>query len=440
MRGLFAEGDAGLPGMQEVGHRPREQSGSSVRAVYAAVLGLVPERIGDEDTFTSLGGDSMSYIVTSTRLEPILGGLPANWQTLSVAELSKQVEARSSAPMAVAQSAKCGEVTDDRNWTSWFRLCRVETNVLLRAIAIVLIVGGHIGVMDIRGGAHLLLVIAGLNYARFQLSSPSRERRWRHGLASWCRVLVPSAIWLALVVTIGTEYGWAVLFGTNLFGPDGVSPEWRYWYVESFIAVFGIVIALMAVPLAHRAERRDPFRWAMTLVVVGLAARFLFAADSGPATIYTPAVVAWLFFVGWALAVAMTPGQRWLALAALGVGLIDYFDDYWRAAVVVVGVLALVFAARVRLPRFLVPTVASLASASLFIYLTHWQVYPPLTAWPWFSLLVALIAGVVAERSWRILSARSAAWWARHATTRTERDAASDTVPVQARRPAKVAG
>ena len=43
---------------------------------------------------------------------------------------------------------------------------RVETNVVLRALAIVLITGSHIHLFSVLGGAHVLLGIAGYNFAR----------------------------------------------------------------------------------------------------------------------------------------------------------------------------------------------------------------------------------------------------------------------------------
>ena len=50
------------------------------------VLGL--RAVGPDDSFTSLGGDSMSYVEASVGLERILGHLPADWPTRPLAALA----------------------------------------------------------------------------------------------------------------------------------------------------------------------------------------------------------------------------------------------------------------------------------------------------------------------------------------------------------------
>ena len=46
------------------------------------------------------------------------------------------------------------------------------------------------------------------------------------------------------------------------------------------------------------------------------------------------------------------------------------------------------------MPAFLLPAITALAAASLWIYLTHWQVYPPLADWGWVALVASLAFGV----------------------------------------------
>ena len=73
------------------------------------------------------------------------------------------------------------------------RGARVETSIVVRALAIVLIVGNHLGGFQLLGGAHALLGIAGWNFARF-------ERGPRDRLRSVARIAVPSVVWLAIAV------------------------------------------------------------------------------------------------------------------------------------------------------------------------------------------------------------------------------------------------
>ncbi|HEX8632078.1 MAG TPA: non-ribosomal peptide synthetase, partial [Catenuloplanes sp.] len=98
---------------------------ADVRAVFAEVLERTD--VTDDSTFVGLGGDSLSYVEMSLRLEQALGHLPADWHTTRVADLRP------------AASARTGR-----------RRC-LETSVALRAVAIVLIVGSHIGLLDLPG-------------------------------------------------------------------------------------------------------------------------------------------------------------------------------------------------------------------------------------------------------------------------------------------------
>ena len=52
----------------------------------------------------------------------------------------------------------------------------LETNVLLRALAIVMIVGSHANLFVLLGGAHVLLGVAGFNFGRFHLTDGAAPR------------------------------------------------------------------------------------------------------------------------------------------------------------------------------------------------------------------------------------------------------------------------
>ena len=126
------------------GRRPGTGDGSTrhegrfdLERMVARVLGLDDSQVRDTDSFVSLGGDSLSYVEMSLRLEHALGHLPPGWHLLSLAELASRSRARSR------------------------RGRTVETNVVLRALAIVMIVGSHSNLFTLLGGAHLLVGLAG---------------------------------------------------------------------------------------------------------------------------------------------------------------------------------------------------------------------------------------------------------------------------------------
>ena len=82
----------------------------------------------------------------------------------------------------------------------------MDTTVALRALCILLIVGTHANVFTLVGGAHLLLAVAGYNFARFQLADVPRAARVRNGLVAVAQVVVPSSLFIGAVALLTGEY------------------------------------------------------------------------------------------------------------------------------------------------------------------------------------------------------------------------------------------
>src|SRR5690606_21158273 len=68
------------------------QKPDNVVAAFAEVLDR--PAVDDTATFVELGGDSLSYVEMSIRLEDALGHLPANWHLLTIAELRSTLPRR----------------------------------------------------------------------------------------------------------------------------------------------------------------------------------------------------------------------------------------------------------------------------------------------------------------------------------------------------------
>ncbi len=354
----------------------------TVQALYAQLLAC--EAVTDEATFVSLGGDSLSYVEVSIRLEQLIGRLPAGWHTMSVGALEQL-----RAPVV--------ETAGRRRWLRGIRWQRIEMTVVLRAVAIVLIVGSHSNLFMVLGGAHVLLGVAGFNFARFSLAHHDRVDRLRHLARSVARIAVPSMVWIGLVVLLTDDYGpLSVVLLHTVLGPDGWSDGWHYWYVEALVITLVGLAALLAIPRIHRLERAAPFWFATSLVAFALVLRFeVVSVGSGPDRIHSVAYVFWAFALGWAAAKAATAGQRLLVAALVLVTVPGFFGDVARDGAVIGGLLLLVWCGNVLVPAVLVGPLGVLASASLFIYLTHWQVYPHLEfVWPLGALLSSLAVGI----------------------------------------------
>ena len=346
-----------------------EPAPGSLRDDFALVLGRPDATTAD--SFVSLGGDSLSYVELATRLADRLGELPPDWHTRSIASLDATPPGRDGT--------------------------RLDTSVVLRAVAILTIVGTHANLWTVLGGAHLLLVVAGWNFARFQLAAATRGGRVRHGLASLAQVVLPATLWIGVVGIVSGYYSpTPALFLNGMIGSEEWSPDWQFWFLEALVWVSLATVALLAVPALDRLERRAPYRFALGLTLAALAFRFAWVGlEAGPTNRYTIGTVAWFVLLGWAASRADTGVRRWTVVGLAAVGTIGFFGDPLREAVVVAGLALLVLAPSVRTPRRLVGPLSVTASASLFVYLTHWQVYPHLEdSVPVLATALSFVVGI----------------------------------------------
>ena len=353
-------------------------SAGDVEALCSVVAEVLGRPVTGDDTFVGLGGDSLSYVETSLRLEQALGTLPPSWHVTPLRELAP---ARTSAPR---------------------RGRAVESGVLLRAVAILMVVGSHSELWVLLGGAHVLLGIAGFNFARFSLTGATDSSPSRRALRSVRRIVLPSVAWIAVTALLTERYTLAnVVLANGIVGPERWGPTWHYWYLEVLVHLVLACAALLAVPAVRRAERRRPWGFALVVLALGTASRFAPGwLPTGPDRIHTAHVVLWLFALGWAAARADTAARRLLLTAVLLATVPGFFGDGAREAMVVGGLTVLLWVGTIRVPAPVAAAASALAAASLHIYVTHWVVHPHLEVW---SPLAATLASVAVGLAYRQL-------------------------------------
>ncbi|MBZ5732972.1 AMP-binding protein [Nocardioides sp. TRM66260-LWL] len=385
------------PGVGPAGSRPERTLADEV----ALVLGR--GRIDADRSFVELGGDSLSYVELATRVGRRLHRLPDDWHRLPVRELERLAAAtaeRAATRTGTDRRPRAVRRLDGMGAIGWLRPVPTEVSVLVRAAAIVLIVGTHTQVWEVRGGAHALLALLGFNLARFRLADPTAAARVRGLLRSATHLLVPTALVAGAVVLTTGQYRWPTpLMLNGLLGSDAWTDDWHLWFVE---AAFWLVVgtaALLAVPGVDRLERRRPFALPIGLAVAGLVVRYAWTGvEAGTTERCTPGVIAWIFALGWAAARADTARRRLLVTLLGAVGLAGLFDDPQRELIVLAGLALLTWVRSVRVPSAVATLAGGLAGASLWIYLTHWQV---------FERIDDPLAGFLAS-----FGVGLAAWWA----------------------------
>ena len=256
----------------------------------------------EDDSFVGLGGDSLSYVEVSIHLERILGDLPDGWHLMRVRDL------------ATAQARP----TRLPGWQ------RVETGIVLRALAILFIVTTHVGLAGLQGGAHALFALAGYNMARFQLGDEPRWERLRGLGASLLRVVVPAVVWIGGVAVATGQYDLTTVGLLNQVLGDRTrwTDQWSFWFIESVAYILVGLGAALAIPAVDRLQRRWPWYFAMAVVGLGLLGRYaILVPHPGRLRSLTAYAIVWIFALGWAAAHAHIrytpvlsrpdPGDRW---------------------------------------------------------------------------------------------------------------------------------
>ena len=282
-----------------------KRSSRAIRDVYADVLRVAD--VGPDDTFVGLGGDSLSYIQVEMALESVLGEAPRDWHRTPVGEL---------------------EMLERRE----VRTRSLDMPVVLRAVAISLVVAGHLGLFYFPGSSATLFAIAGLNFARFQLPSILLRDSPRPALNTLARIVVPTALYtMAITLFYGYSPAAPITFlYSNLVDirlNDGLS----YWFIELLAQLVLVMTVLFASKRVRRAVAVDPRAFGFGLLAVSLMTRSLgpLVWDTDHLINRVPHTAMWLFALGWCVYFTQSTRDRLLlTLVSLTMPPIAFDSDH----------------------------------------------------------------------------------------------------------------
>ncbi|GAA3689314.1 acyl-CoA synthetase (AMP-forming)/AMP-acid ligase II [Yimella lutea] len=319
---------------------------SMVAATIGDVLAL--DAVDPDKSFVEHGGDSLTHVPATARLTALVGDLPRDWHRRPVRELAT----------ATAQ-----------------RRSTIETSVVVRAIAVVMICASHTQVVDLAGGAHILLALAGWSAARFGLALPDTGRRWRATLRSVIGIGVPTACAAFIGMVLTERYGWPNVFMLNwLFGSTSDSRV-ELWFIDALVLSLLVLTALVAIPAVARARDRDPWRLYLLIAALALVPRFVTQAVTDRPIDGLPYTVFWIVATGAALAHADDVVRKLVTIAVVVAGIATLFPDPRRSLMVVAGVTVIAFVPELRVPVRMIAPIVLLASASLYIYIFQFQLF-----------------------------------------------------------------
>jgi len=330
---------------------------------------FISARIGRNDSFSSLGGDSLSYVTAYLSLQDILGFVPQVWTSSRICEIA-----------ALKPRPKSGWLRD------------VESAILLRAIFIIVIVMGHYNFFIYEGGSTSgLLFISGFIFGGLQLHEVESSGHYTPILKIMGSILFPYYFFMSVLsawqIATGQKIGLPYIF---LWGDlNGLSNDWNdsyLWYIDCLFHIFLMIIFSLWL-CRHLLERHWVAGSLILCIGAGICGRLVaplflsrhFLATplpDGSLYLVSPMSHIGTFCLG---ALAAQQKGKWkkaifaatAVYAAAGIVPFGLFDTLFIAA----AAFFVLFFPTVTLPRLLASATYKIAGASLFIYLLHLPMY-----------------------------------------------------------------
>lgn len=340
------------------------------------------QAVRPEDTFESLGGDSLHYIQFSLSFEQRFGSLPINWEKLSAAELQRDIGA---------------------NKKSIWR--QLESVTLARAFFMICIVALHTGAFVYSknwGAAYFLVMLAGYSVARFQLPEVIRTGSVKTILRTIKYVAIPTIIMVALLQVATRRFEiMPLLLISNFLDPHNLK-GFLFYFMEFYIQLLFFSAFIFSFPVIRDSFRVRPMLSAIILflavIAINRTIEFFWSGDYNFHR--TPWHYAWAFTLGMILAAANGIHTRLLALIISTVAVLVVWGLTSAAFYVEAGCVVVLFVRAFVVPAPAKVLVAEVAGASMFIYLSHYQMISIVRKVfgedrPWMSLILSIIVGVI---------------------------------------------
>lgn len=348
-----ANGKIDYPALKAQSAKPKPAKG--VLAAYQAAF--APQTVGRNDSFASLGGDSLRHVELSLALDEALGGAPAGWEEMPI----KDLEQAAPAPAA-----------------------SLPFDLVARVIAILAVVVAHQTFWPVFGGAAAMVILMGMSVAGFRWEA-LKSGSMRSFFKPVAAVLIPYYLILAGYAVAWEQVPWVSVFLAGNFAltiPEThLMLPYLYWFIEAYLQMTLLVALPFALPPVRRwLVCQGAFRAGLCFLGFAVAIRLIAPEvwQIGGRGQFTLPWVFYLFALGWCVTAANTLGQRLLVLASACVIMPSaaYLGGNWYGGwIKYMWLLALIagllFIPRLPVPRFAARPLMRLAQAAFPIYLLH---------------------------------------------------------------------
>ena len=372
---------------------PESDMEIAIAESWRRILGI--KFISADASFVSLGGDSLSFIQASLALERAIGFVPNNWQHLRICDLATQSQSESI-------------------WAS------IHPAVFVRAFSIVFILVGHFFNRNLTGGTDALLLVAGYSFAGFQLNNLYVKKSVKPLFNTMLGIAIPTLL-ISLVHFYkikGIDIPRVLFYGNFILPYNALhEPQYElYWFIDVLIQIFLVLAVVFSIESLREKAARHPLRFATYALLLSAIIAVLSAQvwDTDYLLNRVPQAKLWLFVLGWAVYFAYHQQQK-LLFSAIAIGLPVLLNGKLSPLMSCCALL-LLYVPHIKLIRPLHTWVYAVASASLMIYLTHFQLssalrYMGTEDTPYAELLVGILGGVALWHAWQCVTVTSQRVW-----------------------------
>lgn len=363
-------------------------------------------KIGPDDSFETMGGDSLSYIQFQLGFEDRFGPLPSGWEALTVTQLQS---------LSATQTASKGK------GVSWRRL---EAATLTRAFFMICIVALHLDTFVYSsnwGAAYFLFMLCGYSVMRFQWPEISRTGNVSTIFGTVLRVAIPT------VLVIITMQLWArtfelkpLLLISNWFDSREYHVAY-YYFAEIYMQLLLVIAALLSIPILREMLRKWPMVTCTGLIILAMVVSWLVEQVWDTNYLYhrTPIWYLWTIGAGMLMASARDLPGRVAAMVIVTVAVLMH-HGFTSASAYIVGASALLlFWPEITVPARVKTIVGEIAASSMFMYLSHGQAKSLVTRlfhgpMPWLALFAAIGIGIVFARTYNWAEGKVRAFARKH--------------------------
>jgi hypothetical protein len=258
-----------------------------------------------------------------------------------------------------------------------FELRPIPTDVVLRALAIAAIVYNHTTRLNLGGGMAFLLLLSGMNFARFAVEDATAPGIRRSIGAIARQIFLPSLLLILLSFAVYRRFDWLELLFIR-HNPQRIS-AFPVWFSHLILQILAALYLVFSIPWVARAT----IRWPAGSMLLLFGASVLVRA-SAPLLMELPFIfnhvrdTMWNFLLGSVVYfLAMDPKTsggraRWLAVACVVAGAMIGHDPngtrFWW--LIITGGM-LISVRYIQLPNVLGRITVAVSAATFGIFLTH---------------------------------------------------------------------